>query len=145
MPMSRNMFRFSAIAALVFAGVVSVARGQVPGGGSSFGGSARGLVIITGSVVCTRCDLDEVRKAQSDELHLYQLSYRQNQLVMKLTAVNESAMFDTLAWPPRLAVRGPESVLTRLGAEENLFKEMTLIGLLHNSRTLDVFDITVKG
>jgi hypothetical protein len=54
-------------------------------------------------------------------------------------------MFDALAWPPQLAVRGSDSVLTRLGAEENLFKEMTLIGLLHNSRTLDVFDITIKG
>jgi hypothetical protein len=145
MLLSRKMFRTSAIAALVLAGVVSGARGQVPGGGSSFGGSSRGLVVITGSVLCAQCSLNDVRKAQPNESHLYQLSYRQNQLVMKMTAVNESAMFDALAWPPQLAVRGSDSVLTRLGAEENLFKEMTLIGLLHNSRTLDVFDITIKG
>ena len=140
-----NIFRSGVIAALALTGVVSGARGQVPGGGPSFGGSSRGLVIITGRVLCAQCSLNDVRKAQPDESHLYQLSYRQNQLVMKMTAVNESAMFDALAWPPRLAVRGSDSVLTRLGAEENLFKEITIVGLLHSSRTLDVFDIASTG
>jgi hypothetical protein len=64
---------------------------------------------------------------------------------MKMTAVNEAAMFDSLAWPPRLAVRGPDHLLNRLSAEENLFKEMTITGLLHSTRTLDVFDVAVKG
>jgi hypothetical protein len=36
-------------------------------------------------------------------------------------------------------------VLDRLGAEENLFKEMTVTGMLHPSRTLDVFDVALKG
>jgi hypothetical protein len=64
---------------------------------------------------------------------------------MKVTAVNESAMFETLAWPPKLGVRGADKLLDRLSAEENLFKEMTIVGILRNSRTLDVFDLTIKG
>jgi hypothetical protein len=100
---------------------------------------------MTGSVMCTKCSLDDVQKAQPNEHHLYQLSYRRDQLVMKVTAVNEAAMFDALAWPPRIAVRGPDSLLDRLGAEENLFKEMTITGLLYSTRTFDVFDITVQG
>jgi hypothetical protein len=35
--------------------------------------------------------------------------------------------------------------LQRLGAEENLFKEMTVVGLLSGTRTLDIFDVTIKG
>jgi hypothetical protein len=42
-------------------------------------------------------------------------------------------------------VRGPDHLLDRLSAEENLFKEMTIIGLLHSTRTFDVFDISIKG
>jgi hypothetical protein len=35
--------------------------------------------------------------------------------------------------------------LDRLGAEENLFKEITVTGRLHTSRTLDVLDVSIKG
>jgi hypothetical protein len=141
----KKTFWVNLLVVLMLAGAAVVAQGQVPGGGSSFGGSGRGLVIISGHVMCAPCSLDEARKAQPNEHHLYQLTSRRNQLVMKMTAVNEAAMFDSLAWPPRLAVRGPDHLLDRLGAEENLFKEMTITGLLHSTRTLDVFDVAVKG
>jgi hypothetical protein len=132
-------------AALVFAGVATTVQGQVPGGGSSVGGSSRGMVLIKGSVICAGCSLEEVHQAQPAEHKLYQLSYNQGQVVMKVTEVNESAMFDALAWPPRLWLRGTGSLLQQLGAEENLFKEMTITGLLRNTRTLDIFEVKVSG
>jgi hypothetical protein len=140
-----KLFRSGFAAGLLLAGTVASTRGQVPVGGPFFGESGQGLVIITGSVVCAKCSLDEARKAQPNAPHLYQLSYQRNQLVMKMTVVNETARLDSLAWPPQLAVRGPDRLLDRLGAEENLFKEMTIIGLLQSSQTFYVFDIAVKG
>jgi hypothetical protein len=137
--------RTSVAAALVLAGVATLARGQVSGDGGSSFGAPRGMMRIKGSVVCAGCSLEEVHKAQPMENKLYQLSYRHGQVVMKVTEVNEPAVFDMLAWPPRLWVRGADSLLQRLGAEENLFKEMTVVGLLSGTRTLDIFDVTIKG
>lgn len=142
--MKKTVWVNLAIALMVVGGAV-VAQGQAPGGGMSFGGSGRSLVVISGRVMCAPCSLEDAQKAQPNEYHLYQLAYQQNQLVMKMTTVNEKVMFDSLAWPPRLAVRGPEHLLKKLSDEENLFKEMTITGLLHNTRTLDVFDVAVKG
>lgn len=143
LPIGR-LFRSTMAVTFLLAGAVAVARGQVAGGPSSFG-PGRGKMTITGSVVCSQCSLEEVRQAQPHEHNLYELSYRRNRLVMKMTTVNETSMFASLAWPPYLAVRGSESLLSRLEAEENLFKEMTITGLLHSARTLDVFDVAVKG
>ena len=42
-------------------------------------------------------------------------------------------------------MRANEQLLQTLGAEENLFKEVELTGLLSNARTLDVFAITVRS
>lgn len=132
-------------AGLLLVGAVAVAHSQVVDGGSSFGASGRGLVTLTGSVVCAHCSLDDVRKAHPYENHYYQLSHRRGQIVMQVTTTDKTAMFESIAWPPRLWIRGEDSLLDRLGAEENLFKEMTVTGTLHTTRTLDVFDVSVKG
>jgi len=136
----------SLAAALLLAGVTTIAQGQVPsGGGSAFGGGSRGPVQIKGNVVCAACSLNEVRQAQPQEQHLYQLSYQHGQVVMKITAVNGSAMFDTLTAAHQLSVRATESVQQQLGAEENLFKEMEITGILRGTRTLDVASVTING
>lgn len=134
------------VAALMLASIAVGARGQVPGGGAgSFGGEGRALMQIRGKVVCAACRLDEVREAQPNAHRLYQLSYKQGQIVMQVTAVNESVRFDALAWPPRLWVRATESLLQQLSAEENLFREVEITGLLNNTRTLDIFAVTIHG
>lgn len=86
----------------------------------------------------------EARRAQPEERKLYQLSYNQGQVVMKISMVNNSALFDVIGGSLRLSVRAPESMLRQLGAEENLFKEMEITGVLH-TRTIDVASITVGG
>ena len=130
---------------LLASGIATVALGQVSGVGSSFGGTGAGrsMVQIKGRVICARCSLDEVRQAQPNERQLYQLSHKHGQVVMKVTAVNDAAMFDALARPPRLWVRAADSLLQQLSAEENLFKEMEITGLLSNTRTLDMFSVTI--
>lgn len=138
----------SLAAALLLAGVTTLAQGQAPGGSSAFGGGIRGPIQIEGSVVCEACSLNEVRQVQQVQppgQHLYQLSYPQGQVVMKITAVNGSAIFDVLAGAHQLSVRAPESVLHQLGAEENLFKEMEITGILRSARTLDIASLTING
>jgi hypothetical protein len=86
------------VTALLLTGVAAVTNGQAPSSGAgSFGREGRALMQIKGRVVCAACRLDEVRKAQPNEHRLYQLSYKQGQLVMQVTTVNESARFDALA------------------------------------------------
>jgi hypothetical protein len=139
-----KLFRSGVAVALMLTGAAAVARGQVADGGPSLG-VGRGMVTITGSVVCSQCNLEEARKAQPYENHFYQLSHRRGRIVMKVTAVDRQAMFESIVWPPLLWVRGEDRLLARLGAEENLFKEMSIVGTVGNSRTLDVYAITIKG
>lgn len=131
-------------ALLLLTGVSAVAQGQVPGGGLTVGANGRSLTQLKGQVMCAGCSLEEVRKAQPSEHHLYQFSYSNGQIVMKVTEVNKSSMFEAVAWPPRLWLRANDKLLQQLSAEENLFKEMELTGLLTNSRTFDLFSITVS-
>jgi hypothetical protein len=102
-------------------------------------------VQLRGQVVCARCTLDEVRKAQPKEHALYELTHRQGQVVMKVTWVNHSPRWRLLAWPPRLWVRAQDEVLQQLAAEENVMKEIEIVGLFHHTRTLDIFALTVRG
>ena len=130
---------------LLLAGIATGAQGFVPGGGGSFGGEIRGPVQLRGTVVCAKCSLDEVRKAQPHEHDLYELMHRQGQIVMKVTWVKDWQRWRLLAWPPRLWVRAKDSVFQQLAAEENLLKEVEILGFLNNPQTLDIFELTVRG
>src|SRR5262249_37363943 len=140
-------FTTGLVATLLLAGFTSGAQGQAVGGVglSSFGGERRGVIQITGKIVCTGCSLDEVSNAQPNLYHLHQLTHRRGQLVMEVQTVNDSQRWSALTWPPRLWVRANEQILQELAAEENLLKEVEINGLLNNSRTLDVFDVTVRS
>jgi hypothetical protein len=143
-PFSKTL-RMGAAAALTLAVLTTGAQGQVATGGSfSFGGETRGAVQIRGKVICAGCTLDEVRKGQPDERGLYQLLHRQGQLVMKVTEVNDSRWSSLNSSSP-LWVRAKDSVFQQLTAEENLMKEIEITGLLNNTRTLDIFAVTVHG
>jgi hypothetical protein len=130
---------------LLLAGLSTGAQGFVPGGIGSFGGETRGSIQLRGTVVCAQCTLDEARKAQPHEHALYELTHRQGQVVLKVTWVNNSQRWRLFAWPPRLWVRAKDSIFQQLAAEENLMKEIEIIGLLNNPRTLDIFELTVRG
>jgi hypothetical protein len=50
-----------------------------------------------------------------------------------------------LSSPPRLSVRAPDRLFQQLTAEENMFKEVEITGLLNNTNTFDVFGVAVYG
>jgi hypothetical protein len=138
--------RINVAVALLLAGLTTSAHSQVAGGGlSSFGGESRGTVQFAGKVVCVGCSLEDVRQAHPHQHDLYLLRHRQGQVVMEVETVNEQPLWNSLTWPPRLWVRAADQLFAQLTAEQNLFKEVEITGLLRNTRTLDVFDVTVRG
>jgi hypothetical protein len=131
---------------LLFAGVTTSAWGQVAGGGFSFGGELRGITQLRGKVVCVECSLEEVRAAQPRLTGLYELHNGQEQVVMAVDTINERARWQSIVGSSdRIAVRIPDSLFHRLTAEENLFKEVEIVGLLRNTRTLDISDVAILG
>ncbi len=139
-------FSVGVAAVLMVAGITTHALGQgAPGGVGSFGGESRGVLQITGTVVCAGCSLEEAQRTQPHGSTLYQLTHQQGRLVLEVSQVNNSHRWMLLAWPPRIWVRGRDSLLAQLAAEENLFKEVELTGLFRNSRTLDLFAVTIRG
>ena len=142
----RKTLKSSMAAVLMMAGIATVAKGQVPGGVlGSFGGELRGALQITGTVVCAGCSLEEARQGQPHGSKLYQLTHRQGQMVLEVNQVNNSQRWMSIVWPPRIWVRGQDSLFAQLTAEENLFKEVEITGLLNNTRTLDIFAVTIHG
>ena len=99
---------------------------------------------IRGKVVCAGCSLDEARKAQPSKNHLYQLTHRRGQVVMDVNWVSNSQRWNHLTFP-RIRVRGEDSLFEKLTAEENLFKEAEVTGILNPSQVLDMSAITIRG
>jgi len=132
-------------AALLLASVTSGARGQVVGNaGLSLGRESKGLTILKGTVVCTKCAPDEVQKAQPTMHHLYLLIHKQDQVVMQVRAISGSEMWEA-PLSPRFQVRAKDSVFQQLTAEENLLKEVEITGIPWNTGTLDIFTVTIVG
>lgn len=132
-------------ATLMLAGVTASAQGGVTEGGFSFGTEGAGVMQIRGNVVCAGCSLAEARQARPDRHDLYQLTHKQGRVVMRVSWVSNSGRWGHVVWPPRIWVRGEDRLLQQLNAEENLFKEMEITGLLSNSRTLDISRVTIGG
>jgi hypothetical protein len=147
MKVFRKGFKKSVATALVLGGIgiTALSYGFVGGVGSGFGGSVRTPLRIDGGVVCTGCSLEEVKRTQPKEHDLYQLSHKHGQLIFKVTSVNDRSRFNALAWPPRLWVRASEEALRKLSAEENLFKSISITGILSSTRTLDIAEVTIGG
>ena len=130
---------------LVGIGTAAVAQGFVGGFSGGLGAGVRSPLQINGSVVCRNCSLAEVRHAQPQERGFYQFSHKNGQLVFKVTSVNNTSVFEALAWPPQLWVRASDEVLQKLSAEETLFKPIGLTGVLSTTRTLDVTEVIIGG
>jgi len=65
---------------------------------------------------------------------------------MKVDTINERARWEgILGLSHQLAVRAQDRLFQKLTAEENLFKEVEITGLLRNTRTLDIGDVTILG
>lgn len=127
--------------------VGTAALAQAFAGGFS-GGHTSGVrrpLHINGSVVCSNCRLDEARQGQPQERGLYEFLHKNGRLVFKVTSVDDTSTFQSLAWPPRLWLRASDDLLSKLSAEENLFKPIGLTGILRPTRTLDVTEMLIQG
>ncbi len=145
MASSGKTIRMGVAATLLLAGSTVGVHGGVTEGGFSFGTEGVGVMQIRGNVICAECSLAEARQAWPDRHDLYQLTCKQGRMVMRVSWVSNSERWSHVVWPPRIWVRGEGKLLQQLNAEENLFKELEITGLLSNSRTLDVFRVTISG
>jgi hypothetical protein len=127
--------------AVLLIGIAAGARGQVGDGGQAFGVSGTGAIQLRGQVVCTNCYLDEVKRTP----FTYQLTHKHGRLVMNVTWTSNTSRWNRIVWPPQLHVRGEERLIQQLGAEENLMKELEVSGVLGNSRTFDLSEVSVRG
>jgi hypothetical protein len=100
---------------------------------------------MTGTVLCAQCNFDDIRNAHPQKSHVYELIHTRGQVVMEVTQLNHPNEMVDLDYPPRLQVRALDDVFARLTAEENLRKEVEITGMLNNTRTLDIFDVTIHG
>ena len=133
-------------ATLLAVGITTSAWGQVGGGGFSFGGESRGITQLRGSVVCVGCSLEEVQAVRPHLTGLYELRHEQGRVVMEVDTINERARWENiLGLSHQITVRAQDRLFQKLTAEENLFREVEIVGLLRNTRTLDIGDVTVFG
>lgn len=139
--------RLCAAIVLLLAGLSPGVYAQAPGGGGlpSFGGELRGATRFTGKVVCVGCSLEEAQRAQPNAAHLYQLTHKQGQVVMEVNEVSDPQWWSDVVWPPLISVRADDKLFQQLTAEENLFREVEVTGLLRNTRTFDMFRVKVGG
>lgn len=136
----------SALTAVLLGALTPSIQAQVPSGGiSSFGGELRGVTQIEGKIVCVGCSLEEVRKAHPDQAHLYQLNHEKEQVVMEVDKVNDPQWWSAIVFPPEIQVRSDYKLFQELTAEKNLFKKVTITGLLRDTRVLDMYSVTIGG
>lgn len=144
------MFRKSVMTAFLLGSLTTSAWGQRPGfGPPSFGGELQRLTEFSGQVVCVGCSLKEARKVRPRLLNLYQLNYGEKQIVMKIDSFADPSdrhYWQTVVGPSdQVTVRAADAVIDKLTNEENLFREMTVTGVLRSTRTLDIGSVKVQG
>jgi len=124
-------------------------------------------------MICTQCRLADVQRLQPNNHRLYELTYRQAQGGMPTSQsqpysqyhpyIEEEQLTDRQAqgvlevsgvsnprwWnhltEPRLQIRGEQSLVQKLTAEENLMKEVEVSGVLNDSQILELQEVTIPG
>lgn len=139
----RKMVTIGIAAALLLTSLPPVAKAFLPGGSLPlFGGEPSGLTQISGRVVCIGCSINDVRAAQPELPQLHQLKHQHGQLIMTLQSVTEQARWENIVgMSQNLWVRAPIDLFRQLNAEENLFKEVVILGMLRNDRTFDMSEV----
>lgn len=126
---------------LLLIGFATSAAGQGTSG-PAIGGESRGITQIRGKVLCADCNLTDVRRDQSNTHNLYQVTYLGGQLVFQLEWANEPQRWTDLVSSPLLHARGKASLFQQLTAEENLYREVEITGLLRDTQTLDIGEVS---
>lgn len=135
-----KILKATAAAALMWAGIST--------GAQAFMGAIGGLsmedrgMALKGQVVCTKCSVEEVRKATLSHSNYYVLSHKEGQTVIKVDKTSNDERWGRLS-VPYLWVRAQDSMLAQLAAADSVTKEVEIYGTLSNARVLDVNGLTV--
>ncbi len=151
--MWRKIVLTGLVTILFLAGSFTVAGAQMGRGMGGIGGELRGLTRVKGKVLCTDCSLDQAKDANPDlSAKLYEFTNNHELAVFQLLGVGEvggiqnpsdlSYWITVTGMDKKLSLRLPETLWTRLTAEENLAKEVELTGMLRNTGTFDVAQVT---
>lgn len=125
----------------------SVATGMQGYSGSRGGfgsGLGKGWVQLRGHVLCADCTLADLRAtAPAPRSRVFQLNHSRGQVVMQVNREDASLRYHNL-W-----LKGGDQVFETLAAEENLFKQIAVSGLLREylptAGTLDLATVTIIG
>ena len=118
---------------------IGIGAGQT---GPGMGLNSRGFVTFTGDLMCVDCRLDAVRQAQPEAQRLYQFTHQRRPVVILIRQMNDCAIWERIP-SARLIVRAQDSVFRPLTIEENIAQEVRLSGLLRNTRTFDLYDVSI--
>ena len=141
----RTLFGVTMAALLIVASLATYAHGQALGSDHPLlGGKWRTVTHLTGEVVCARCSLYEVQAGRLGTWPmLHQLTHRLGRVVMQIHTVNDSHIWNVGDLYPEIAILSKDELFQQLAAEETLFKEVEIIGLLSNTQMLEIFQINV--
>jgi len=136
----------SMVATVLLMGGVTESWAQPSGAVPAVGGELRGIMKFSGTVVCLDCTVNEVHKAQPQLPNLYLLKrvgHEQQRAVVSISTISEPQRWDAVVFPHEVLVRSTDVVFQKLTAEANLYKPVSVTGLLRNDRIMDVQDVTV--
>ena len=126
MKTTKTRIRATLVALALFLGITNSAQAFLGEGGASIGAEGPTIMRIRGKVFCAGCNLDQVRKARPGELRLYQLTYDQGQVVMKVEWVSNPGRWNHVVWPAKVRLRGASAQLLKLVAEEDQQKNVEI-------------------
>lgn len=107
-------------------------------------GEWMGMTIVRARVVCEDCSLDDIKKVYTPKHgKLMQFTHKNGQIVVEITWINEHSVWLYLL-KPNTRVRAHPKVFQLLMAEENLFKEVQLSGVVRKSYIFDVAEVLVS-
>ena len=106
-------------------------------------GESRGVTVFRAKLICTDCSLNEVRRTQPDLLKLIDLRHNDGQVVAQMTWINEGSVWSHIM-VRRTWVRALPSLFEQLTSEENMFKEVEVMGVFNRARTLDMAIVEIS-
>lgn len=106
-------------------------------------GSEQEVFEITGAVVCTTCQPDEVRELHPDATALYPVTHSQGQFVFKVEDVSGLSLRRAISWPDTVELQLADEMFLALAAEKNRFKKVKLDARLNRGRIVEILNIHV--
>jgi len=144
MALGKQLLQKSLIAIILLTAIEAGA--QVPGSSGTVSGETRGVTFFRGTIICAGCSLEAAQAANPRLGRLYAFDSDRGQIVVRMNDADDRMWWEAITGlSNRVWLRGPDEVLNSLMAEENLFKEVEVAGLLRKDGIFDVGGVTLLG